>query len=250
MNDPFKELRRIAGQAIATYHMIESGDRILVGLSGGKDSFALLHTLHALRSRAPVNFEIIAATFDPGFSEFNLPGIVEYCHQMGWKHCSVSMPVAQILEEKKLEASPCVLCSRLRRGKLYGLMREQSCNKLALGQHFDDIATSFLMSLCRGQGLTTMGPNVPARAENGVRIIRPLALVPESLILECVASWDLPSAGQCHYKDVLKNGDRAFFRKLMDELAIRIPHLRSQMARSLANLHPEHLLDPAWLKKS
>ena len=250
MAEPFKELCKLTGQAVAKYKMIAAGDRILVGLSGGKDSFALLHALHALRRKAPVEFGLIAATFDPGFPEFNLPGIAGYCRRMGWEHRMVALPVAEILEEKKFTATPCVLCSRLRRGKLYGLARELGCNKLALGQHFDDIAASFLMSLCRGQGLTTMGPNVPAKSEPGVRIIRPFALAPESLIKSCLTQWDLPAAGKCRYETELTAGDRAFFRNLVDELAERIPNLRSQMARSLGNLQPEYLLDPAYLKKS
>ncbi len=245
--DAFRELCKLTGQAIARYRMIVEGDRILVGLSGGKDSFALLHVLHELRRKAPVKFGLIAATFDPGFEEFNTEGIAAYCAAQKWEHRVVALPIPRILEEKRYEGTPCMLCSRLRRGKLYALAAAEGCGKLALGQHFDDIAASFLMSFCRGQGLTTMGPSVRGKSAEGIRVIRPFALAPESLIVECRSRWEFPAAGKCRYEDELKNGDRATFRRLIDDLAERIPNLRSQMLRSLSNVQAEYLLDPRYL---
>ena len=96
--DPCRKLCKLTGEAIGRFRMIGDGDRVLVGLSGGKDSFALLHVLHELRRRAPVRFEVIAATFDPGFPEFNLEGIRAYCRERNWEHHTVSLPIAQILE--------------------------------------------------------------------------------------------------------------------------------------------------------
>ncbi len=243
----FRELCKLTGQAISRYRMIEEGDRVLIGLSGGKDSFMLLHALHALKRKAPVRFELIAATFDPGFPEFHVDRIAAYCEGQGWKHRIVPLDIAGILAEKNYDGAPCVLCSRLRRGKLYGLAAEESCNKLALGQHFDDVAASFLMSLCRGQGLSTMAPNVMANAKEQIRVIRPLTFVPEALIIRCRDEFALPIAGKCRYEEQLADGDRAYFRSLLDELAERIPNLRSQMQFSLSNLRPEHLLDPDFL---
>ena len=244
----FRELCKLTGQAVTRYCMIEEGDRILVGLSGGKDSFMLLHALHALQRKAPVRFELIAATFDPGFPEFHIDTIAEYCRIHGWEHRVVRLDIAAILEEKQYDGTPCVLCSRLRRGRLYGLAEQEGCGKLALGQHFDDIAASFLMSLCRGQGLSTMGPNVAAKAKEKIRIVRPFALAPESLIVRCRDEWELPQAGKCRYEEQLAEGDRAYFRGLLDDLSERIPNLRSQMLRSLGNIQAEYLLDPAYLK--
>ena len=247
--DPCRKLCKLTGEAIGRFRMIGEGDRVLVGLSGGKDSFALLHVLHELRRRAPVRFEVIAATFDPGFPEFNLEGIRAYCRERNWEHHTVSLPIAQILEEKRFTGAPCVLCSRLRRGKLSGLAAELGCGKLALGQHFDDIAASFLMSLCRGQGLSTMGPNV-ATHEGNLRVIRPFVLAPEALIREAVSVWELPRAGICQYESQLEEGDRVFFRKLVDEFAERIPNLRSNFCSSLGRIEAEHLLDPRYLFQS
>ena len=135
-----------------------------------------------------------------------------------------------------------MLCSRLRRGKLYGLCRKLKCNKLALGHHFDDLAASFLMSLCRGQGLTTMAPVVPPKDEGKPTVIRPLALAPEELIARCAEELGVPRAGVCRYREQLESGDRKYFRDLLDELARRIPDLRSNLRRSLARVETDHLL--------
>lgn len=246
--DVFRELVKAAGETIGRYELISEGDRILAGLSGGKDSFAMLHVLHHLRKKAPVRFDVIAVTFDPGFPEFNIGGISRYCREQNWEHAVVKLDIPAILTEKNYTGTPCVLCSRLRRGKLYGTARELRCNKLALGQHFDDIASSFLMSLFRGQGLTTMGPNVPNQ-EGDLRIIRPLALADEELIRRYAATLDLPQAGKCPYDERLKEGDRLFFQELLENLSVRIPDLRSQMKRSLSNVQLEYLLDPRYIKK-
>ena len=209
----------------------------------------MLHVLHHLRAKAPVRFDIIAVTFDPGFPEFNIDGISRYCQEHNWEHQVAKLDIASILAEKNDTRTPCILCSRLRRGKLYGMARELKCNKLALGQHFDDIAASFLMSFFRGQGLTTMGPNVPNQSGD-LRIIRPLALADEDIIRRYTATLDLPQAGKCHFHDRLENGDRAFFQKMVDDLAERIPDLRSQMKHSLSNVQLEYLLDPRFIKES
>ena len=191
MENSFKKLCRIAGETVVKYRLIEPDDRILVGVSGGKDSYVLMHLLAHLQSAAPVHFDFEAVTFDPGFSEFAAGKTAEYCRKMNWLHHTVSMDIASIIEEKSFDRSPCVLCSRLRRGRLYGLAKDLKCNKLALGQHLDDIISSMLISLCRGQGITTMAPRVvPDDPENPV-IIRPLALVPEALVAGCAKDFGL-----------------------------------------------------------
>jgi len=242
MAGDFSELCRCVGEAAVQYRMIEDGDRILVGASGGKDSFMLLHVLEHLRVVAPVKFDFVAATFDPGYPEFDSPEIEKYCRARGWEHRLVKLDISGILKDKDWEKSPCVLCSRLRRGKLYGLCRELGCGKLALGHHFDDLATSFLMSLCRGQGLTTMAPVVPPKTPGNPTIIRPLALAPEALIARCADELEIPRLGLCRYREQLNSGDRKYFRTLVDTLAERIPDLRANLRRSLAHVELDHLL--------
>lgn len=243
-----KKIRRLAGEAAVKYGMIRENDRILAAVSGGKDSLVMLEILHQLKSAAPIRFEVIAATFDPGFPGFNLDAIAGYCRNRGFEHKTVSMQIGSILEEKNFTESPCVLCSRLRRGKLYGLARELDCGVLALGQHLDDILISFLMSVCRGQGISTMAPCVPPKDPGKPRVIRPLALVPEKWIIEYAKMLDFPRAGECQYKEQLNSGDRKYFADLLGTLEERIPNLRSNMAKSLGHLEPEHLLVPLQQK--
>ena len=236
-----RELRKLAGEAIGRFGLIGEGDRLLVGLSGGKDSFILLHLLRYFRSVAPIEFQVIAGTFDPGYPEFNAEGIAAYCRERNWEHHTVRLPMEQLITEKGLEKSPCGLCSRLRRGKLYGLAGELRCGKLALGQHLDDLAASFFISVCRGQGLRTMAPLARPEDPKHPVIIRPLALVPEDLLKETAAHNAFPAAGICRYEKTLETGDRAFFRALTDTLSDRIPDLRSNFLHSLSRSLPDYL---------
>lgn len=238
----FNRICRLAGEAAVSYKMTSESDRILVGLSGGKDSFVLMHVLDHLKKAAPVNFDFVAATFDPGFENFGIEKIADYCREHGWEHHVVKLDMPSIIEEKSFGDSPCVLCSRLRRGKLYGLASELGCNRLALGQHLDDIVISFLMSVCRGQGITTMAPVVKPQKDGHPVVIRPLALVPEQLIADYAATLDLPSAGACKYKEQLLSGDRAGFKEFLAILEKRIPDIRSNIARSLKKVEIDHLL--------
>jgi tRNA 2-thiocytidine biosynthesis protein TtcA len=243
----FKKICRLAGQAVQKYRMIADGDRILVGLSGGKDSFMLMHVLEALRRKAPVDFTLEAVTFDPGFEGFNADLIAEYCQHNGWAHHIVKLSVKDLLEEKAAEQRPCMLCSRLRRGNLYTKAEELNCRKIALGHNLDDIAVSLLIGLFRGQGLTTMGPNVPTD-ERDLRVIRPLAFVPEAMVVDAACEFEFPVAGECVYKAYLdEKGDRAYFMNLLDQLEQRIPNVRQQMLSSMSDVRPSYLLDPRFI---
>ena len=235
-------MRKLTGSAIGRFQMIGDNDRILVGLSGGKDSFILLHLLHYFQKVAPVRFEIIAGTIDPGYPEFNTQAISDYCQKFNWRHEVIKLPMEEILAEHGLESSPCGLCSRLRRGKLYGLAGTLQCNKLALGQHLDDLIASFFMSLCRGQGLRTMAPVARPDDPAHPMVIRPLALIPEEMLIETAKENDFPAAGSCRYKEELLSGDRAYFRKLADTLTEKVPDFRSNFIRSLGHVELEHLM--------
>lgn len=249
MSTIFKKICRLAGNAVVDYHMIEEGDRILVGVSGGKDSMILLRVLKHLSDAAPIRFTLSAATFDPGFPGFSADGTAGFCRELGIEHHTVRMDIPRLLEEKGLMESPCMLCSRLRRGNLYSLAEKLQCNKVALGQHLDDIEISFLMSICRGNGISTMGPNVPAE-ERGVRVIRPLAYTPESLIVRLAAEMQLPKRGECIYREQLeKDGDRVYFRHILEQIAEKIPDLRSNLLRSLSNVQTGYLLDRRFLNE-
>ncbi len=241
MGTAWRKLCRSCGEAVVKFGMISPGDRICCGLSGGKDSLVMLKLLAHLRKRAPIEFDLLGATFDPGYPGIGVEKIAEFCRECGVEHVSVKLDMAKIIAEKNWENAPCVLCSRLRRGKLYGLARQKRCSALALGHHLDDAIASFFMSLCRGQGITSMAPVVPARSATAVRVIRPLIWAEESLITEAAAELGIEPSGKCPYEEQLGSGDRAYFRNLTDTLALRIPALRSQILHSFGKVESDFL---------
>ena len=245
--DDLHRIYKLTGAAIGDYSMIRDGDSILVGVSGGKDSMLLLHVLSRLRARAPVRFSLHAATFDPGFPGFGTEETARFCKNLGVPHHIIRLNVRKVIERTGSSNRPCILCSRLRRGHLYALAKRLSCNKLALGHHLDDILVSFLISCCRGGGLTTMGPNVPSD-DGMIRVIRPFAYVEEKTTIRAAAMLQIPPRGECVYKQQLEeSGDRAYFKRLLHRMELRVPGLLQNMRRSLSDLRPEYLLDPRFL---
>lgn len=242
----FKELLSLCGRAVCEYGMIEDRDRILVGMSGGKDSLMMMHALEELRRRAPVEFTLVPVCFDPQFQGFNLEQLRDYCSGQGWELNVVSMDMPSLLREKNFQRHPCVLCSRLRRGHLHGEAQRRACNKIALGHHLDDLCVSLLMSLFRGQGITTMGPKVPADGGR-LTLIRPLCLAAESLVVEAAIPFDLPRCGDCEYKEYLRGGDRAYFKGMLEDLEQRIPGVRQQMLASMRNVQAPFLMDKKFI---
>lgn len=244
---PWSKLRRKVGKAISEYQMISEGDRVLIGVSGGKDSMILLKILAELQRRSPVKFELIAVTFNPNFSEFDINLIQDWAEHCQVPHHVCGVDIPQILESKECTERPCVLCSRLRRGHLYRTAKELNCNKLVLGQHLDDIAVSLLIGLFRGQGLTTMGPNVPADGEE-LRLIRPFAMTPQSDIIAAAETLPFKFEERCPYAQELKaSGDRAFFEQMLKDLSQKIPAVREQMLKSMSDVRPAYLLDKKFL---
>ena len=250
----FRRIRRLAGEAVAAYDMIAAGDRVLVGLSGGRDSLVLLETLIHLAARAPVDFTVGAITFDPGFPGFNAAGVGAYCRARGILHETIALDIPAILAAHRNTGRtrrPCVLCSRLRRGRLYRFARERGFNKLALGQHLDDVLASFLISLWRGHGLSTMAPRVAADTADGgnpLAIIRPLVFASEEQVKAAAGEFAFPEAGRCLYHDELEaSGDRAWAERQIAFWENRIPHVRQNMLRSLRDVRPAWLLDRRFL---
>ena len=250
----FHRVRQAAAKASARYAMLQPGDRVAAALSGGLDSLVMLETLIALQKRAPFDFELEAVTFDPGFPDYNLNGIAEYCKMREVRHSVIAVNVPEMLEKSPQDRfrRPCVLCSRLRRGKLYGFARENKFNKIALGHHADDLMESLLISLVRGQGITTMGPNVTADTANeqqgDLRIIRPLALIDEKTVKCAAGSFEFPIAGKCPYQAMLdESGDRAWAKRCLSDFAQRIPDLHTLMLKSMSKVEANYLLDKRFL---
>ncbi len=181
MSTPLKPPRPLvsaAGRAIGDYAMICAGDRILLGLSGGKDSLSLLHVLLHLRDKAPVRFELAACTVDPQSPDYDPSTLKPYLAALGVPYYYESQPILAEAGEHMRGDSFCAYCSRMRRGVLYRVAREAGCNVLALAQHLDDLAETFLMSAFFGGKLRTMQAHYLNEAGD-VRVIRPLIYVRE-----------------------------------------------------------------------
>lgn len=175
---PPKPLLTAAGRAIGDFAMIRDGDRILLGLSGGKDSLSLLHILLHLREKAPVRFELAACTIDPQSPEYDPSPLKPYMAALGVPYFYESQPIVEQAQAHMDGDSFCAYCSRMRRGILYRVAREQGYGVLALAQHLDDLAETFMMSAFFGGKLRTMKANYLNDAGD-IRVIRPLAYARE-----------------------------------------------------------------------
>ena len=188
---PSKKIRHLSGKAIADFKMIRANDKILVGVSGGKDSLSLLHTLLHFKRVAPIDFDVSAITIDPQSEDFDPSPLKAYMDQLGVTYHFVSEPVVELANKHMIKDSFCAFCSRMRRGLMYKTAREGQYNVLALGQHLDDMAESFLMSALHGGHLKTMKAHY-INDEGDIRIIRPFAYVREAELRKFATSAPLP----------------------------------------------------------
>ena len=187
-----RKLRTLVTSAIIDYSMIKEGDRILIGVSGGKDSLSLLHVLLDCQRKCPFRFEIACATVDPQVPEYNPHALIAYMESLGVTYHYLSSPIMEIAKTAMTgKQSICSFCSRMKRGMLYGCMRENGYNVLALGQHLDDLVESFLMSCFRNGALRTMKANYAVKAKD-LRVIRPLIYARERMTTEFANEAQLP----------------------------------------------------------
>ena len=237
-----KRLCRQVGQAIVDYNMIEEGDRVMVCLSGGKDSYGLLDILLKLKARAPINFELIAVNLDqkqPGFPAHILP---EYLTQLGVPFHIENQDTYSIVKEKIAEGKTmCSLCSRLRRGILYRVARELKCNKLALGHHRDDMLQTFFLNMFFAGKLKGMPPKLTS--DNGEFIvIRPLANVAEKDLIRWAEHRQFPII-PCTLCGSQENLQRVQIGNLLREWDKKHPGRLETMFTALQNVVPSHLMD-------
>jgi tRNA 2-thiocytidine biosynthesis protein TtcA len=230
-------------KAIADYRMIEDGDRIMVGLSGGKDSWALLQVLDVLRQRAPIRFSLIAVNVDSGYKDYKHDVIARTCEERGWEyrieHTGIGEIIEDVLDDDK---TPCSLCARLRRGVLYRIADEVGATKIALGHHLDDFIETLLLNLFFAGALKAM----PAKlvSDNGAHVvIRPLVYIGEDEARAYAKESELPIIGCCCPACGDLSLQRQRIKRLLMDLEVEHPGVKQSMLKALGNVAPRHLLD-------
>lgn len=237
-----KRLRRNVGQAIADFNMIEEGDKVMVCLSGGKDSYGMLDILLSLQASAPIHFDLIAVNLDqkqPGFPEHVLPA---YLSELGVPFEIVEEDTYAIVKEKVPEGkTTCALCSRLRRGILYRRAQELGCTKIALGHHRDDILETLFLNMFYGGKLKSMPPKLVSDDGKNV-VIRPLAYCKEKDLARYAEVKAFPII-PCNLCGSQENLQRKAIKQMMQDWDRRFPGRIETMFTAIQDVVPSHLLD-------
>jgi tRNA 2-thiocytidine biosynthesis protein TtcA len=230
-------------KAILEHRMIEDGDRVMVGLSGGKDSWALLQILHVLRERAPIDFSIVAVNVDSGYEDYKHGLIASTCAERGWEVRIEHTTIGAVIDDKlDPDATPCSLCARLRRGVLYRIATEVGATKIALGHHSDDFIETLLINAFFAGSLKAM----PARlvSDNGQHVvIRPLVYVSEEEARLYTKECGLPVIGCCCPACGDLSLQRQQIKRMLMQMEREHPGVKASLLKALGNVMPRHLLD-------
>jgi tRNA 2-thiocytidine biosynthesis protein TtcA len=237
------KIARKVTKAIHDFNLIEDGDRVMVGLSGGKDSWALIQILDVLRRRAPISFSLVAVNIDSGYEDFQHGTIKSTCDAREWECHIEHTSIGEVMDDLLgANATPCSLCARLRRGALYRLADKVGATKIALGHHADDFIETLLLNLFFEGSLKAM----PARlvSDDGAHVvIRPLVYIGETDCRDYTKSINLPIIGCC----CPACGDLSLQRQRVKQLLIDLERehagVKHSMLKALANVSPRHLLD-------
>ena len=236
-------LARKVTRAIVENQLIEDGDRVMVGLSGGKDSWALIQMLDVLRKRAPISFSLVAVNVNSGYERFRHDLVTEACAARGWEcrveHTTIGAVMDDILDDGD---TPCSLCARLRRGVLYRLAKDVGATKIALGHHLDDFIETSLLNLFFQGSLKAMPARLVSDNKEHI-VIRPLVYVTEAEARSYTQEAGLPVIGCCCPACGDLSLKRQRIKRLIADLEIEHPDIKQSMIKALANVVPSHLLD-------
>jgi len=232
-----------ATRAITDFGLIEDGDRVMVGLSGGKDSWALIQILDVLRRRAPIDFSLVAVNVDSGYEGYQHDLLRQTCADRGWEFHHVPTSIGETIDSVlDADDTPCSLCARLRRGVLYRMATEVGATKIALGHHADDVVETLLLNAFFAGSLKAM----PARlvSDNGRHVvIRPLVYIWEEEARAYAKACELPIIGCCCPACGDLSLQRQRVKRLLMELEREHPDIKQSILKSVANVQPRHLLD-------
>ncbi len=244
-NRIFTNITRLVGRAIGDFRLIDNGDRVLVALSGGKDSWSLLYALKHLQGKAPVKYDVAAVTIHPGNSVFDCSPVADRLAQDRIAHRVIPADIVTVVNENLSDGTnPCSFCSRLRRGILYTYAAREGWNKIALGHHLDDFVETLLLNLFFNGSIKGMSPNLLADDGRNT-VIRPLVYVREELTRQCAQSLGVPILGcSCAYQG-MSGSRRQWVKSLLNQIEKEVPHVRSNLLASMGRVRQRHLLT-AW----
>ncbi len=219
-------------RAIDDYHMIEDGDKIAIGISGGKDSLTLLYALHGLKRFYPKKFEIHAVTVDLGFKNVNLDKIKAICEELNVEYTIVETDIAKIIFDDRKETNPCSLCAKMRKGALNDAIKAAGCNKVAYAHHKDDVVETMLMSLIFEGRFHTFSP-VTYLDRMDLTVIRPLMYMNESDVIGFINKYEVPVVkSPCPADGYTK---REYTKQLLRQLNLENPGVKERMFTAIQN---------------
>lgn len=235
----YRVLNRQVGRAQHAYNMIKDGDRVAVGISGGKDSFTLMWVLTERLSRIPIKYELVGIHIDLGFENSNAGQIAAFCKKTGYELCVEHTDFGLIAHSDKNRENPCFLCSRLRRQRLFEAAKRLGCSKIALGHHKDDLIETLFLNMCYSGEIATMKP-VQSFFDGEITVIRPLAYVDEKTIQRFSRAMDMPEIHNgCPTSNTSK---REEIKQFLQALYKQNSKIRGNLFRSMSRVRTDYLL--------